>query len=97
MNDVASRPRGLLPGLAVSETVSWGICFYGFAVLLPPMERDLGWSRATLVGAFTIAVIDSRSISVSVTGSGRPVAVELALLFSLIRWLSCPGGSRWRT
>jgi hypothetical protein len=31
MNDVASRPRGLLPGLAVSETVSWGICFYGFA------------------------------------------------------------------
>ena len=54
-----SRPRGLLPGLAVSETVSWGICFYGFAVLLPPMERDLGWSRATFVGAFTIAVIIS--------------------------------------
>ena len=54
-----SRPRGLLPGLAVTETVSWGICYYGFAVLLPPMERDLGWSRATLVGAFTIAVIVS--------------------------------------
>ena len=53
------RPRGLLPGLAVTETVSWGICYYGFAVLLPPMERDLGWSRATLVGAFTIAVIVS--------------------------------------
>ena len=60
MTDVpAPRPRGLLAGLAVSETVSWGICFYGFAVLLPPMERDLGWSRATLVGAFTIAVIVS--------------------------------------
>jgi MFS family permease len=53
------RPRGLLAGLAVTETVSWGICYYGFAVLLPPMERDLGWSRATLVGAFTIAVIVS--------------------------------------
>ena len=60
MTDAApSRPRGLLPGLAVTETVSWGICYYGFAVLLPPMERDLGWSRATLVGAFTIAVIVS--------------------------------------
>ena len=60
MTDVPpTRPRGLLPGLAVTETVSWGICFYGFAVLLPPMERDLGWSRATLVGAFTIAVIVS--------------------------------------
>ena len=55
----SARPRGLLPGLAVTETVSWGICYYGFAVLLPPMERDLGWSRATLVGAFTIAVIVS--------------------------------------
>ena len=60
MTDVPpTRPLGLLPGLAVTETVSWGICFYGFAVLLPPMERDLGWSRATLVGAFTIAVIVS--------------------------------------
>ena len=39
--------------------MSWGICYYGFAVLIPPMERDLGWSRATLVGAFTIAVIAS--------------------------------------
>ena len=39
--------------------MSWGICYYGFAVLIPPMERDLGWSRATLVGAFTIAVIVS--------------------------------------
>ena len=53
------RPRALLAGLSVTETVSWGICYYGFAVLLPPMERDLGWSRATLVGAFTIAVIVS--------------------------------------
>jgi len=59
--DVAAprRPRALLAGLSISETVSWGICYYGFAVLLPPMERDLGWSRATLVGAFTIAVIVS--------------------------------------
>jgi MFS family permease len=45
--------------LAITETVSWGICYYGFAVLIPPMERDLGWSRATLVGAFTISVIVS--------------------------------------
>jgi predicted MFS family arabinose efflux permease len=53
------RSPALLPGLATTETVSWGICYYGFAVLVPPMERDLGWSRATLVGAFTVAVIVS--------------------------------------
>jgi cyanate permease len=59
MPGVARRSSALLPGLAITETVSWGICYYGFAVLIPPMERDLGWSRATLVGAFTIAVIVS--------------------------------------
>jgi hypothetical protein len=36
-----SRPRGSVAGLSVTE-VSWGVCFYGFAVLAPPMERDLG-------------------------------------------------------
>ena len=51
--------RGLVPGLAVSETVSWGILYYTFPVLLPAMERDLGWSRTTLIGAFTVAVIVS--------------------------------------
>ena len=57
--DVAVATAGPAAGLAITETVSWGICYYGFAVLIPPMERDLGWSRATLVGAFTIAVIVS--------------------------------------
>jgi predicted MFS family arabinose efflux permease len=52
-------PRALIAGLAVTETVSWGILYYAFPVLLPRMERDLGWSRATLVGAFTLAVITS--------------------------------------
>ena len=49
--------RGLVPGLAITETVSWGILYYAFPVLLPAMERDLGWSRTTLVGAYTAAVI----------------------------------------
>jgi MFS family permease len=51
--------RGLVPGLAVTETVSWGILYYAFPVLLPEMERDLGWSRTTLIGAYTAAVIVS--------------------------------------
>jgi hypothetical protein len=28
--------------LAVTETVSWGILYYAFAVFLVPMQRDLG-------------------------------------------------------
>jgi MFS family permease len=56
---MTSPSRGLVPGLAVTETVSWGILYYAFPVLLPAMERDPGWSRTTLIGAFTAAVIVS--------------------------------------
>ena len=37
--------------LAVTETVSWGVLYYAFAVFLAPMERDLGASPAELTGA----------------------------------------------
>ena len=56
---MTSTSRGLVPGLAITETVSWGILYYAFPVLLPAMERDLGWSRTTLIGAYTVAVIVS--------------------------------------
>ena len=56
---MTSTSRGLVPGLATTETVSWGILYYAFPVLLPAMERDLGWSRTTLIGAYTVAVIVS--------------------------------------
>jgi cyanate permease len=44
-------------GLAVTQTVSWGVLYYAFSVLLVPMQDDLGWSRSTLVGGFTTAVV----------------------------------------
>ena len=42
--------------LCVTETVSWGILYYGFPVFLAPMERDLGASRVAVTGAFTIGM-----------------------------------------
>ena len=42
--------------LAVTETISWGVLYYAFAVLLVPMRVDLGLSTATLTGAFSLAV-----------------------------------------
>jgi MFS family permease len=41
--------------LGVTATVSYGILSYAFAVFITPMERDLGWSRATITGAFSAA------------------------------------------
>ncbi len=43
--------------LAVTETVSWGILYYAFAVFLVPMQRDLGLSAAVVSGAFSTSVL----------------------------------------
>src|SRR5256712_13417790 len=53
------RPGGLdygwavVAGLCVTGPVSWGIIYYGFRVMLRPMEAELGFSRAEITGAFS--------------------------------------------
>ena len=34
----------LVVTLGVTETISWGILYYAFAVYLAPMQAELGWS-----------------------------------------------------
>jgi predicted MFS family arabinose efflux permease len=43
--------------LACTETISWGVLYYTFAVLMPLMEADLGWSRVAMTGAFSLAAL----------------------------------------
>ena len=43
--------------LAVTETVSWGVLYYAFAVFQVPMGAELGFSPAVLGGAFSVAVL----------------------------------------
>lgn len=45
--------------LAATETVSWGVLYYAFTVFLTPMQRDLGWSKSELTGAFSLALATS--------------------------------------
>lgn len=58
-------PRGTFHGwvivgaLALTETVSWGILYYAFSVFLVPMGEELGWSPATLTGAYSLALLVS--------------------------------------
>jgi MFS family permease len=55
-------PRGfyygwvMLLALAFTQVTSWGILYYGFSVFLKPMGSDLHWSRATMTGAFSLAL-----------------------------------------
>jgi MFS family permease len=45
--------------LAATETVSYGILYYVFAVFLVPMRAEFGWSRSTATGAFSLALLIS--------------------------------------
>ena len=50
--------------LSVTETISWGILYYAFGILLAPMEREMGWSRAESTAAFSIALLVSATCAV---------------------------------
>lgn len=43
--------------LALVECFGWGIMYFGFSVFLAPMEAELGWSRSTLTGGFSMLLL----------------------------------------
>jgi MFS family permease len=57
VSPAAPRAWSIVAALSVTETVSWGVVYYAFAVFLVPMQRDLGYSTAQLTGAFSIALL----------------------------------------
>jgi hypothetical protein len=63
-----SRAWAIVGALSITETVSWGILYYAFAVFLLPTQRELGASTAQLTGAFSLALLIS---GVAGIGVGR--------------------------
>jgi MFS family permease len=43
--------------LGVTQIVSWGSLYYAFPLLLGPIEEELGWHRASVVGAFSLSLL----------------------------------------
>lgn len=43
--------------LGACQCALWGVLYYSFSVLLVPMERSLGLSRATVAGAFSVGLL----------------------------------------
>jgi len=57
--------------LAISQLVSWGVLFYGFAVVASDITDETGWSEGLVSGAFSIGLL--------IAGLGAPpVARALA-------------------
>jgi len=48
---------GLVLRLSVAQLISWGSIFYMFALVLEPLERDLGLSRTEVSLAFSLALL----------------------------------------
>ena len=58
--------QGLTLGIAVNQLIGWGTLFTPFTLMIQPMERELGWSRAEISLAFTLGLLVSGLAAVRV-------------------------------
>jgi len=57
MENHVQHDRGLVGWLSLAQLISWGSVFYTFALLMAPLERELGLSRAESSVAFSLALL----------------------------------------
>ncbi|MCZ8294625.1 MAG: MFS transporter [Hylemonella sp.] len=53
----ARSAHALIGWLSLAQLISWGSVFYGYSLLLEPVERELGLSRAETSLAFSLALL----------------------------------------
>jgi MFS family permease len=61
-----SRLRRVLAVLCVTQTVSWGVLYYAFAVLAPSIAADTGWSLSATTAAFSAGLAVSAVVGIPV-------------------------------
>ncbi len=86
--------------LGFTETVSWGVLYYTFSVLIAPTTAELGWSRAEISGALSVMLVVSGVVGLAVgrwldehgprllMTIGSIVAVPLVIAWSQVRDLT---------
>lgn len=82
-------PWRFVSALSIAVTISYGTIFYAFALIIDPMERELGWSKTALTAAFSLALGSSALFSVPVgrlidLGYGRAVMTGGSVLAALL-------------
>jgi MFS family permease len=58
----------MVGALSIAQMVSWGTCYYGFAVLLPELEKAFSASRTSVSFAFTLSLLAG---GVAAFGAGK--------------------------
>ena len=76
------RFKGLLFALSTTLIISWGTLYYAFAVLIRPMQAQLGWSANAAMGAFSLALLVSG-------GCAYPISIAIDRLGG--RWVMSGG------
>ena len=61
--------RRLVAWLSLGQLITWGSVFYTFALLMEPVERELGLTRAQSSLAFSLALLAEGAAGLS----GRPL------------------------
>jgi len=56
----------LLIALGIAQIVSWGSIYYGFALLLEPLQRELSASKDAVAGAFSVSLLASGLFSIRI-------------------------------
>lgn len=79
--------------LAIGQLVAWGAVYYAFSLFVVPMERELGWSRASTNAALSCGLLVSGLAAYPVGkwidhGHGRMVLTAGSVLASvmLVLW-----------
>lgn len=57
---------GALAALGIGQCVNWGVLYYAFAVLVLPLERELGVQTWVVTGAFSLALLTSAAVAPAV-------------------------------
>jgi MFS family permease len=57
MDNKSGHDRRLVGWLSLAQLITWGSVFYTFALLLEPVERELGLTRAQSSLAFSLALL----------------------------------------
>ena len=81
--------RRIVWPLAIAQIFMWAAMFYLFPALLLEWERELGWSKTELSGAFTMALVVSAALAPAVgriidRGFGSRIFTGSAVLGSLL-------------
>ena len=81
--------RRIVWPLAIAQIFMWAAMYYLFPALLLEWERELGWSKTELSGAFTMALVVSAALAPVVgriidRGFGSRIFIGSAVLGSLL-------------